>query len=118
MPKADADGPALAGKTMMQHVRIAEIEIDPARVDEYRAALREEIETSIRVEPGVLASYAIHEKENPSHVRILEIYANAGAYESHMASPHFLEYKTATQGMVRSLKLVEAAPIMLGAKLG
>ena len=37
------------------YVRIAEIEIDPARGEAYRAALRAEIETSVRVEPGVLA---------------------------------------------------------------
>ena len=36
-------------------VRLAELEIDPAQLDSYKAFLREEIETSIRVEPGVLS---------------------------------------------------------------
>ncbi|MBB5318076.1 hypothetical protein [Tunturibacter empetritectus] len=35
-------------------VRLAELEIDPANLEPYKAALREEIATSIRVEPGVL----------------------------------------------------------------
>ena len=33
-------------------VRIAELEIDPGQLDAYKLALKEEIETSIRVEPG------------------------------------------------------------------
>ena len=36
-------------------VRIAELEIDPLQLEAYKLALREEIETSIGVEPGVLA---------------------------------------------------------------
>src|ERR671925_1777991 len=35
-------------------VRIAELEIEPAQLDAYKIALKEEIEISIRVEPGVL----------------------------------------------------------------
>jgi hypothetical protein len=34
-------------------VRLAELEIDPAQIENYKAALKEEIETSIRVESGV-----------------------------------------------------------------
>jgi hypothetical protein len=40
-------------------VRIAELQIDPAQLDSYKLALKEEIETSIRVEPGVLTLYAV-----------------------------------------------------------
>jgi hypothetical protein len=40
-------------------VRLAELEIDPAQLELYRAALRQEIVTSIRVEPGVLTLYAV-----------------------------------------------------------
>ena len=32
------------------------------------------------------------------------------------ASPHFLKYKTATEKMVRSLRLVDTTPILLCAK--
>ena len=39
-------------------VRIAELEVDPAQLDAYKIALRQEIEASIRVEPGVLSLYA------------------------------------------------------------
>ncbi len=42
-----------------QFVRLAELEIDTAQLDAYKVALKEEIETSIRVEPGVLGLYAV-----------------------------------------------------------
>jgi quinol monooxygenase YgiN len=102
----------------MQHpyVRVAEIEIDPARLDAYQAAVSEEIETSVRVEPGVLALYAVAEKDNPAHIRVFEIYADEDAYRAHLETPHFKKYKAATQDMVKHLALIETVPIILSAK--
>jgi quinol monooxygenase YgiN len=98
------------------YVRVAEIEIDPARREVFGAALREEIEASVRLEPGVLALHAVHAKDNPAHVVVFEIYADAAAYAAHLRTPHFLAYKEATADMVISLKLTEAMPIALAAK--
>ncbi len=39
-------GPALAGEMQARYVRLAEIEIDPAQLESYKAAVKEEIETS------------------------------------------------------------------------
>jgi quinol monooxygenase YgiN len=97
-------------------VRIAELEIDPAQLPAYRDALKEEIAAAIRVEPGVLTLYAVSVKDQPSQVRIFETYKDQAAYESHLQTPHFKKYKAATQGMVKSLKLIEAEPILLGGK--
>src|SRR6266513_5329679 len=96
--------------------RIAELEIDPAQLDAYKLALKEEIETSIRVEPGVLTLYAVSLREHPEQIRLFETYRDAVAYDSHLRSPHFKTYKTRTGGMVKSLRLVEAEPILLGSK--
>jgi quinol monooxygenase YgiN len=97
-------------------VRIAELEIEPGELSAYRDALKEEIEASIRLEPGVLTLYAVSVKDQPNQVRIFEMYENQAAYESHLRTPHFKKYKTATQGMVKSLKLIETEPILLGKK--
>jgi quinol monooxygenase YgiN len=97
-------------------VRLAELEIDPAHLELYKAALREEIVTSIRTEPGVLTLYAVSIKDHPTQIRLFEMYANAAAYEAHLQSPHFKKYKADTAGMVKSLKLVEAEPLLLDAK--
>lgn len=97
-------------------VRLAKLQIDAAQLEGYTAALKEEIETSVRVEPGVLSLYAVSEKDHPDRINILEIYADANAYKAHLETPHFKKYKSATEKMVKSLELVEAVPIILGTK--
>ena len=37
-----------------QVIRLAKLQIDSAYLESYKAALKEEIETSVRIEPGVL----------------------------------------------------------------
>jgi quinol monooxygenase YgiN len=105
-----------ADRAKKQVVRIAELEIDPAQVEAYTAALKREIEASIRVEPGVLRLYAVSLKGHPEQVRVFEVYASHEAYQSHLQTPHFKDYKASTQGMVKTLRLVETEPVMLGSK--
>ena len=97
-------------------VRIAELEIDPGQLDAYKLALKEEIETSIRVEPGVLTLYAVSLKGHPEQIRLFETYRDTAAYESHLQSPHFKTYKDRTGQMVKHLRLIETEPILLGSK--
>lgn len=97
-------------------VRIAELVIDPGQLKAYTAAVREEMEDAIRLEPGVLAIYSVAEKEKPNSLRFFEIYANEEAYRSHIESPHFKKYVAVTQPMILSRKLIETAPLQLSAK--
>jgi len=85
-------------------------------LEDYKVAVREQIETAVRVEPGVLVLYAVSEKDNPTHVRVFEIYKDTDAFRSHLESAHFKKYKATTEKMVKSLKLDQTTPIMLGAK--
>jgi quinol monooxygenase YgiN len=100
------------------HVRIAELEINPAHLGAYKAAVGEEIDDSIRLEPGVLAIYSVALSDKPNQLRFLEIYADDAAYRQHIRSPHFLKYVEATKPMIVSRKLLEATPIFLGLKPG
>jgi quinol monooxygenase YgiN len=97
-----------------QMVRLAKIVVDSAQLESYKALLREEIEASLRVEPGVLTLYAVAEKTDPTRITILEIYADSAAYLAHIKTPHFLKYKTGTLSMVKSLELVAAEPLLPG----
>jgi quinol monooxygenase YgiN len=115
VPGMTGDG-AMASVTRGPIVRMAELEIDPDQLAAYRAMLTEEIETSVRVEPGVLSLNAVSIKGDPAHIRILEVYADQAAYEAHLRTPHFLTYKTGTATMVRSLRLIETDPILLRSK--
>jgi quinol monooxygenase YgiN len=109
-------GGAIAQQADGQYVQVTEIEIDPMQLDAYRAAVQEQIDAAIRKEPGVLVLYAVSEKDNPTRVRVFEIYRDRNAYEAHLGSDHFKKYKAATEKMVKSLKLVQTIPIMLGAQ--
>ena len=106
-----------AAQNKTQMVRLAKLVIDSTQLERYKAALKEEIETSIRLEPGVLTLYAVSEKENPTHFTILEIYADTESYKAHVQTPHFIKYKTATKDMVKSLELIETVPLLPGMKI-
>jgi quinol monooxygenase YgiN len=98
------------------YIRIAELEIDPAQLGSFNAAIKESIETAVRIEPGVLALYAVSETDNPARVRVFEIYTDADAYKTHLETPHFRKFRATTENMVKSRKLIDAAPIALSAK--
>ena len=100
-----------------QIVRLAKLVIDSTQLENYKALLKEGIETAVSVEPGVLTLYAVFEKSNPTHVTILEIYADTAAYKAHLQTPHFIKYKTSTKDMVKSLELVETVPLVPGMKI-
>jgi quinol monooxygenase YgiN len=109
-------GVTLADEGKTPFVRIAELKIDPAQLEDYKTAVREEMETSIRVEPGVLAIYSVALKEDSSELRFFEIYKDEAAYQAHIASPHFRKYVEITKDMIRSRKLVDTKPVQLSAK--
>lgn len=106
--------PVSAGNNL---VRLSKITVDAAQLDAYNAFLKEEIEASMRLEPGVLTLYATAEKDNPYKMIILEIYADRAAYESHLKTPHFQKYKQGTLSMVKELELVDVKPLIPGLKI-
>ena len=97
-------------------VRIAQLEIDPARLADFVAAVTAEIEEAVRVEPGVLAIHAVADKDRPSRLRFFEIYADDSAYRAHLESPHFRAYVETTRPMILSRELIETVPILLRSK--
>jgi 4-carboxymuconolactone decarboxylase len=100
-----------------QMVRLAKLVIDSIQLEKYKASLKEEIEASVQLEPGVLTLYAVAEKNNPTHITILEIYADTVSYKAHLQTPHFIKYRNGTKDMVKSLELVETIPLVPGMKI-
>ena len=98
-------------------VRLSRIVVDSSRLDEYNAYLKEEIEASMALEPGILTLYATAEKEKPNHITILEIYASDEAYKSHIKTPHFIKYKEGTLDIVQELELIDTNPLIEGLKI-
>ncbi|MEO7800983.1 MAG: putative quinol monooxygenase [Ginsengibacter sp.] len=93
------------GKTQM--IRLAKITVDPRQVEKYNSALKEQMTTAVRTEQGVLTYYAVANKTNPSHITILEVYADTVAYQSHITTTHFKKYKDTVKDMVKSLEIVD-----------
>ena len=101
-----------------QMVRFAKIKVDPLQLDKYNAALKEQMTTAIRVEPGVLTYYAVADKNDPTRITILEIYADMAAYNLHITTAHFKKYKETVKDMVQSLELVDLTLIGSAKKTG
>lgn len=100
-----------------QKVRLSRIVVDSVQLEAYNAFLKEEIEASMQLEPGVLVLYAMAEKEHPNKITILEIYASEQAYLNHIKTPHFIKYKEGTIKMVQELELIDTTPLIEGLKI-
>ena len=95
--------------------RIAEIEVNEGYLEEYLAAAHNVGTKSVESEPGVICIFPMQVKDSPNTIRILEIYRDDEAYQAHLQTPHFLEYKQGTLHMVKSLQLVATEPLALEA---
>lgn len=81
-------------------VRIVEVTVKREDIAEFRRIVVAEMRESMKVEPGVLAMYAVARKERPEQWIFFEIYADAAAYASHRETPHFQEYLSLTDDML------------------
>ena len=87
--------------------RIAKIKVDINQLENYKIALKEQMNTAIKVEPGVLSYTVVADKKDITLITILEVYANLEAYQSHILTPHFKKYKDTVKDMVLSLELID-----------
>ena len=75
--------------------------------------VREEMAASLRLEPGVVAIYAVADKNDPTRLTFFEMYMDERAYEAHRQTPHFRKYFHATRDMIEERVLLEAVPVAL-----
>ncbi|MBS6142360.1 MAG: antibiotic biosynthesis monooxygenase [Bilophila sp.] len=94
-------------------VRIAHLQIKPEFLEAFTAAVKEEMEAALRVEPGVLAIYAVADKNDPTKLTFIEMYADEDAYQVHRDTPHFQKYFHTTKDMIAERVLLEAVPVEL-----
>jgi quinol monooxygenase YgiN len=90
-----------------QFVLVVELEIDSSQLEPFKAAIKENGETAVRVEAGCRGFSAVFEKDNPTRVRLFEIYENADAFKAHLETPHFKKYAEITKDMVKSRKRID-----------
>ena len=87
--------------------RTAIIKIDPNKLEQYKTALLEQMNTAIKLEPGVLSYTVVADKKDLSSITIMEVYMNLEAYQAHILTPHFKKYKETVKDMVSSLTLID-----------
>jgi quinol monooxygenase YgiN len=87
--------------------RIAKIKVDTSQLEQYKSALKEQMNTAIKLERGVLSYTVVADKKDASLITILEVYANLEAYQTHILTPHFKKYKNIVKDMVLSLELID-----------
>ena len=87
--------------------RIAKIKVDGNQLEQYKVALKEQMNKAIKLEPGVLSYTVVADKKDASLITIMEVYENSDAYQSHILTPHFKKYKDTVKNMVLSLELID-----------
>ncbi|MGM3411858.1 antibiotic biosynthesis monooxygenase [Ralstonia holmesii] len=107
------DHPQSAGAP---YVRIAQLEVDPQRLTEFKTVLERSVSASVRLEPGVYTLYAVAMKAHPNRFLVFEMYKDEATYAAHRETPHFRAFFEATQIMVTSRTFLDVDPVVLGAK--
>ncbi|MFT3935956.1 MAG: putative quinol monooxygenase [Chitinophagaceae bacterium] len=96
--------------------RIARITVDSLQLTSYQQLLKEQMETAVKLEPGVISYEVYAAKTSPYKLTIVEVYASNEAYLAHRETEHFKKYKGATKDMVKSLELAEVSPVLSAKK--
>ena len=94
-------------------VRLARLQIKSDQLSAFTEAVKEEMQDALRLEPGVLAIYAVADKNDPTRLTFFEIYASEDTYQLHRQTPHFKKYLDITKNMVLDKTLIEAVPVEL-----
>lgn len=109
-PAEYTDAPA---RVAASSIRIARLKIREDRLAAFTEAVKEEMEAALRVEPGVVALYAVADKADPTAMTFFEMYVDENAYRTHRETPHFQKYLHATENMIVDRRLGEYVPVAL-----
>lgn len=94
-------------------IRMAHLKIKESQLTAFTEAVKEEMEAALRVEPGVVAIYAVADKNDPAQMTFFEMYTDENAYQIHRETPHFQKYFQTTKDMIADRVLMEAVPVEL-----
>ena len=88
---------------------LVEFGIKPEAIALFRPLLLENARLSLRDEPGCRQFDVLASDEDPHRVVLYEIYDDAGAFDAHLASPHYKSFATSTGDMIatRSIRRLD-----------
>ncbi|MBP2622776.1 putative quinol monooxygenase [Streptococcus oricebi] len=83
-------------------LRLAMLEIDPKHELAFQSLITDQMQQALDKERGVLALYALVDKQEPKRWYFFEIYQDEAAYEQHRQTLHFTSYLERTKELVLS----------------
>ena len=81
-------------------VLAVEFRIQPARVDDFAAAIAANARASLADEPGCRQFDVCRDPADPCSFFLYELYDDDAAIDAHLAAPHFRAMDAATAGWV------------------
>jgi|TARA_B100000809_G_scaffold158069_1_gene155365 autoinducer 2-degrading protein len=75
------------------------VNVHPEHVDAFIAAGPGDAEGSVRDEPGCFRFDIMQDQEIPHRFYLYEVYADEAAFQAHLETPHFLEWKSTVEEM-------------------
>ena len=94
------------------------LESTPGEMTQMQALARELVAPRVAHEPGTYALYGGVDASNPNRLYLLEIYRDEDAYEIHVGSDEFKEYKARRANILKELVILPVQPIALEQKVG
>lgn len=98
-------------------LHIVELGVASGQQQAFNEAGRENLSESVGGEPGTLALYAVSPRGNPDLAYLVEVYADADAYQAHVAGAPYKTYATkAPQLLTDHKKFIDTEPVFLAEK--
>lgn len=90
---------------MSKFVIIVEFNLEDGSFERFHAAVLENAERSLNLEPGCQRFDVLIPEGEKNRVVLYEIYEDVEAFEAHRKMPHFQEFDTDVQSCVRGRSL-------------
>lgn len=73
-------------------INIVQITVKPGHLSDYRQAVAAQLASALKVDPGILATYAGTEQDDPNKWIIYEVFQSEDNYRKHIANPDHASY--------------------------
>lgn len=98
-------------------MNVFELEVQDGQSNAYEQVGKTNIHQSLTNEEGTLAMYSVQSQDNPNIRYMIEIYADAAAYQAHLQSPQYQAFKARAPQLLTDHKVrTELTPQYLGDK--
>ncbi|HEL1676634.1 TPA: putative quinol monooxygenase [Streptococcus suis] len=88
-------------------LKFAQVQVREGSQEAFESSVLLNMRMSLKEEKGVLAMYAVKDRQQPNRYYFYEVYASAKAYEDHRLRPHFKRYILETQDLVEEKILLD-----------